>query len=131
MRGMGSDRSLYYDRDGIPISDMFVWGKLFRDHEYKRVGLDVLSGYRISTVWMGLDHGYPPGPPLIFETMVFREGEGDPIRLDMEMMRYSTLVDAERGHKRMVELVRAALGDADMLRELFGVQAPDEDGGGA
>jgi hypothetical protein len=125
------DRPLFYDREGIPISDTMTWSRLMRYQDYKRVGLDRLPGYRVSTVWLGLDQGFPPGPPLIFETMVFREGEGDPIRLDMRMMRYATLIEAGRGHKRMVELVRAALGDDDMLRELFGVRAPDEDVGGA
>ncbi len=38
----------------------------------------------ISTLWLGINHNYGDGPPLIFETMVFG-GEHDE-----EMMRYAS-----------------------------------------
>lgn len=53
----------------------------------------------VSTVFLGLDHQYGDGPPLLFETMVF----GGP--LDHEMNRYSTWNEAEKGHQEMVERV--------------------------
>ena len=46
----------------------------------KHVADDYISGKRISTVWLGLNHQYFNGPPLIFETMVFDpEGSGHDI----------------------------------------------------
>ncbi|PZR71766.1 MAG: hypothetical protein DLM66_00060 [Candidatus Dormiibacter spiritus] len=56
---------------------------------------------RISTVFLGLDHGLGDYPPILFETMVF----GGP--LDGEMDRYSTWDQAEAGHEQMVERVQA------------------------
>ena len=51
----------------------------------------------VSTVFLGLDHSFGEGPPLLFETMVFG---GD---MDQEEDRYTTYDQAEAGHKAMVE----------------------------
>ena len=53
-------------------------------------------------MFLGLDHSFGGGAPLLFETMVF----GGP--LDGEQERYSTWNEAEAGHKLMVERVQAA-----------------------
>lgn len=91
----------YYDKDGTPISDVLAWGKKLEDIEYKRVAKTTLpDGTWVSTVWLGLDHQYGDGPPLIFETMVF-EAEHDLGELDQK--RYSTLAEAEDGHNAMVK----------------------------
>lgn len=51
----------------------------------------------VSTVFLGLDHRhFGGGPPLVFETMLFVNGNGD------EMERYSSWDDAEIGHKAFV-----------------------------
>lgn len=64
----------YYDRQGRPLNDCFAWAKLFEDRKYARIALTILpDGKEVSTVWLGLDHNYFGGPPLIFETMVFRK----------------------------------------------------------
>lgn len=63
----------------------------------KRIG-DVL----VSTVFLGLNHRWGGGPPLIFETMIFG-GEHDEYQ-----ERYSTWQEAEAGHKRAVDMVTAA-----------------------
>ena len=89
----------YYDKDGKPL-ELMEWAKLFENFSYKRIGLDELSnGYRVSTVWLGLDHSFGGGKPLIFETMVFK-GKGNS---DLDMERYSTLEEAVKGHKRIVK----------------------------
>lgn len=55
----------------------------------------------VSTVFLGLDHGYGnDGPPILFETMVF----GGP--LDQQGDRYATVEAAEAGHERWVNRVR-------------------------
>ena len=100
--------SKWYWRDGSLAVDMQKpdWEKNMRelekklgDSDYKRVALDEFSGYRVSTVWLGLDHNFlESAKPLIFETMVFKgSGWGE---LDME--RYSTEAEAIKGHKKMV-----------------------------
>lgn len=90
----------YYDKDGSPLA-MLEWAKKFEDKVYSRVAETTLpNGTWISTVWMGRNHSYDGGPPLIFETMVFpsKDDIGD-----MDMDRYSTLEDAMAGHIQMVK----------------------------
>lgn len=65
-----------------------------------------VCGARVSTVFIGLDHNLAEeGPPLLYETMVFG-GE-----LDASEERYATWDEAEAGHARWVEAVRAAEGN--------------------
>jgi hypothetical protein len=89
----------YFDREGKPITDVTEWVRLFGDAEYKRVAYDELEDgrYTISTVWLGLNHQFGRGPPLIFETMTFGpDGAADCCR------RYATLEEAKRGHEEML-----------------------------
>lgn len=95
--GMG----MYYILKGkkaVPIDDVLEWAKTFGKH--KRVAENYIGRIRISTVFLGLDHQYGEGKPLVFETMIFG-GE-----LDEEMDRYSTWEEAEAGHKAMIEKVK-------------------------
>ena len=50
----------------------------------------------VSTVFLGIDHSYGDGPPVLWETMIFG-GE-----FDQETMRYTSHEDALEGHKKMV-----------------------------
>jgi hypothetical protein len=59
----------------------------------------------VSTVFLGCNYQFRPGPPILFETMVFSDGAGD-----VEMERCSTWLEAEAQHKRMVEQVREKYG---------------------
>ena len=90
----------YYDRQGNPISTE-QWLRGFKDPGLKRVAKAEIGDSTVSTVWLGLDHNFSPGPPLIFETLVF---EGP---LDGEMLRYSTEEDALKGHEAMCARVKA------------------------
>ncbi len=94
---------MYYRRDGTPYTGLNAlqdFGRDFVNMELRRVGFDSLSnGLEISTVWMGLDHNFGGGRPLIFETMVFANGRGS----DFNMARYSTLEEARLGHKMFVK----------------------------
>jgi hypothetical protein len=93
-----------YDRDGEPIT-MRQWGMLTHDLEYKVLKQEDVGPYWVSTVWLGIDHGYEfYGLPIIFETMVFK---GD--RSDVECWRYATEAEAFAGHERMCEQVRVML----------------------
>jgi hypothetical protein len=59
---------------------------------WARVADDTLGAVRVSTVFLGLDHRWGDGPPLLFETMVF----GGPLNGNQE--RYSTWDAAAEGH---------------------------------
>lgn len=101
---------LYFDKHGERI-DAERWGELHDDDEYVRIGLDIypsLADVRddpldpapiatVSTVWMGINHRFGPGDPLIFETMIFG-GE-----YDSACQRYCTEAEAADGHRRVLD----------------------------
>lgn len=97
--------TMYYDRAGKPLS-LEEWAALFESggrEEMKRVDATNVGGYWVSTVWLGLDHSFGGGPPLIFETMVFNdEGEGD----EVYMTRYATEEGARYGHRWVVSEIK-------------------------
>lgn len=71
------------------------------DDDPTRIGSDHVGEAWVSTVWLGLNHAYGNGPPLIFETLVFggeTDGDGD---------RYSTRDEARAGHERIVDALKA------------------------
>lgn len=82
-----------YNKEGKQIGGK-EWGELLNDRSYSTIKQeDLPDGCYISTVWLGLDHRFSIGEPLIFETMVFdREDK------EVEMQRYTTLEEAELGH---------------------------------
>lgn len=93
-----SRRSLYYDMDGQPMS-LEAWAAMLNDIDTRQLALDELpNGQRVSTVWLGLDHSFGNGPPLIFETMVF----GGRYPRDLDGERYATRDEALSGHARIV-----------------------------
>lgn len=95
----------YFDRDGKPIPDDYYntekHGRKYKSSTERRVARTVVGDITVSTVWLGLDHDYLTGVPVIFETMTF----GEPWENEME--RYSTELDAMRGHLRVVERLRS------------------------
>lgn len=98
--------SLFWDRDGQPITRETWWG--YRDSAvYHRIALTTFGEppqVSVSTVWIGIDYSFgESAAPLIFETMVF----GGP--LDGECVRTATVEEANRAHDAYVTLVRAEL----------------------
>ncbi len=90
----------YFDRDNDRIT-MGEWSVLFgRGESYRRIRVDELGKWMVSTVWLGLDHGELNGHRQIFETMVFHEeaddGEGHLTQ------RYATEAEARDGHADIV-----------------------------
>jgi hypothetical protein len=90
--------------------DMFTWAYWFQTAD-RHVALTEQDDVRVSTVFLGLDHGWG-GVPLLFETMVFRGtttalGREVPAQSDGEdeFARYSTWDEAVAGHQRMVREV--------------------------
>ena len=81
--------------------DVRTWASWFETAN-RTIAVDRVGDARISTVFLGLDHAYDVGPPLIFETMIFGESHA----LDQEQWRYATREEALEGHARAVEIVR-------------------------
>jgi hypothetical protein len=101
----------FYDRGGDPL-ELFMWSNLFEDQTYKRINntmitsADLTVAYNVSTIWLGIDHNFGSGPPIIFETMVFGEGS-----CDLACARYRTESEALRGHEEMVTVVASTVDD--------------------
>jgi len=86
----------HYGWDGEPIT-FEVWAQAFSLPRH--VGHTQVGGVTVSTVWLGIDHAYGGGPPLIFETMVFG---GDH---DEDVWRYATEDEARLGHASVVAML--------------------------
>lgn len=88
----------YFNKQGDPIT-MQEYVSLEEIEGYKQVAYDELdNGTHISTVWLGFDHGYGPGGPIIFETLV-ANSEWE----EQEMYRYCTEEEALKHHKHLVD----------------------------
>lgn len=97
----------HFDREGRPIS-MRDYVRLLEWNEgaYKRIEETTIGSYWVSTVWLGLNHAFDEGPPMIFETMVFPQEDGVISDwADLEVARYTTESEARVGHAEMVERV--------------------------
>lgn len=91
----------FYDKQGKAIS-LGAWGKLFEDHEYKAIRKSYTpeGTYWVSTVWLGIEHGYKEDKPLIFESMVF--GTGTNASESFDQVRYTGIQDAIKGHNKLL-----------------------------
>jgi hypothetical protein len=116
----------------VPCEDLFEWGRWMQNAD--RVVLSTTVGeWRVSTVFLGLDHQLGDGgPPILFETMIFltaaerrpNESLDDLFRrirpleeaADQELVgyqrRYSDWIAAESGHEAAVRLVEERTGTA-------------------
>jgi hypothetical protein len=74
------------------------WAKWFEDIEHRRVAEEYIGPYRVSTVFLGLDHSFGGPRPLMFETKTFDE-QGEELDCD----RCTTWEEAIDMHKRAVE----------------------------
>jgi hypothetical protein len=106
----------------LPVAvDLMTWAKWFETFANRRVAETVIDetpravtrgiterrtvmvpSVRVSTVFLGLDHGFGVSDPVLFESMVF----GGP--LDETQRRYCTWDEASRGHDELVTEARKA-----------------------
>lgn len=79
---------------------------------------------RVSTVFLGLDHSFGRGAPVLWETMVFVE-EGVTIEgIDGYMDRYTSRQDALQGHEAICTYIERAI-DEHRARALASALAGD------
>jgi hypothetical protein len=112
-----------------PIAvDLMTWAnaceRVFRAHidgdDPWRIGHDQINERcRVSTVFLGLNHNFGRGEPLLFETMIF----GGP--LAGEMSRYCTYNEAERGHAAAVVQAKKACAQIATIKDRA-LHSPDD-----
>lgn len=85
--------------------DLLKWAQWFETAE-RHIGLDRLpNGTKVSTVFLGTDHNFEGGTPILWETMIFGGPE------DQYQKRYATREEALIGHAKAVKLAISAGGD--------------------
>jgi hypothetical protein len=110
---MGYGQYILKGHTPVLEDDIRVWAEwmLAADRVVKS---DIVQGVHISTVFLGLDHGWGPDrKPVLFETMIFG---GD---LDEFQRRYHTWEEAEIGHAEAVSKVLRNSEGEKTLRETF------------
>ena len=80
--------------------DPLEWAR-WMEKAKRHVAKTTIGKVWVSTVFLGLDHQWGQGKPILFETMVFGG------KLDQEQQRYCTWTEAVKGHKAMVKRVKA------------------------
>ncbi len=96
---MTNEHYILKDKKVVVVDDVLEWGKWFQKADRTVKKTNLLDGKRVSTVFLGLDHNFGQGDPLLFETMVFPPDSLS----ELDMDRYSTWDEAEKGHDKMVK----------------------------
>lgn len=104
------------DAEHRPVKvTMAAWSRWFANFGNRRVAVDQTRFFEVSTVFLGLNHQWGKGPPLLFETMVFEReatikelfgGRLFPARASVDQWRYASWDDAEAGHKAIVKRLK-------------------------
>lgn len=98
----------YYvmDDDGlVQPASLDEWARFTSALGGRRIDSTEVGDFEVSTVFLGIDHQFGDGPPLLFETMIFAKVVDSP--LDQRCWRWSTRDQAVAGHARVVEALRA------------------------
>ena len=101
---MIGDHWILVDREPIK-STLMEWGRwleLDPDESGRRIEATEIGDAKVSTVFLGIDHGFGSGPPILFETMIFG-GEHDQYQ-----DRCCTYDQAKVMHTKAIWLVRGA-----------------------
>jgi hypothetical protein len=89
----------------VPEPSVATWAAWMQTGN-RQVASDSVGAVRVSTVFLGVDHAFDGGPPVLWETMCF-DGTKDRQR------RYTSKQEAIRGHVETVaEEFRAQQGVA-------------------
>ena len=99
------------EEEMVKVVTLDEWLDWMGQHKKRRmIERDEIEGYRVSTIFLGLDHQWhPDGRPLYFETMIFKPSKPhEPGDVAFEE-RYSTAVQARAGHARAVQWLKAKL----------------------
>ena len=93
------DKYILKGKKAVPCKDLMEWGKWMQTVD-RHVANTKIGKVRVSTVFLGLDHGFGLKNPVLFESMIFGG------KYDQEQARYKTWEEAELGHKRMCKKVK-------------------------
>lgn len=93
------------DASHNPVAvDALTWAAWFETIDNRRVAEDIgedrKGKWRLSSICLGFNHSFGNGPPILFETMLFRQdGSADD---HCDCWRFSSWEDCMGFHRRMV-----------------------------
>lgn len=90
--------SLYYtldENENVVPCDQEEWCKVFKS-DRRIVNRSHQGAVTVSTVFLGLEHGFSGDKPILFETMAFNAPDGEE-----HMRRYTTIEEARAGHEEV------------------------------
>lgn len=96
-----SGRYILKDKKPIVCPDLIEWGTWFETPDSRRVAQTSIDGVNVLTVFLGFDHQFGEGAPLLFETMIFGGKHNE------YQDRCSTWEEAEAMHQKAIDLVKS------------------------
>jgi hypothetical protein len=120
---MNFDCGLYIldGHEPVKVYTTEIWGRWMETAD-RHVAQTHTGLFLVSTVFLGLDHGFGKGPPILFESMVFDQGGG---MADIgEFNRYSSWDDAEAGHNAIVRRLMKRQAEAAKATAKLGKVKP-------
>jgi len=82
---------------------MQKYGEWYEDFSHRIVANTAVGELRVSTVFLGIDHGFGIGKPVLWETMIFPK---DSLR-ELYQDRYTSHDDAVKGHEAAIAYAEA------------------------
>jgi len=101
---MSSWYVLNENHEPVPEPDGLKAAAWFGDFTNRVVGQHEIGESFVSTVFLGLDHSFGSGPPILFETWI----QGGPLNDRME--RYTTWGEAVAGHTSFLRVLAEPTG---------------------
>ena len=95
------------DKNIVRIEDIEVALEWSMYKSNRRVRMDQVGEYIVSTVFLVFDHGFVGDGPVLFETMVFKDSQS--VDTLGWTDRYTTYDDARAGHQAICDSVAAVL----------------------
>ena len=82
----------------IPEPDLLTWARWFETAD-RHLAVDEVGIYRVSTIFLGLDHGFPGmgGPPVLWETILF----GGEVELGEVVLPTGTIIPSRKVHETL------------------------------
>lgn len=93
-------------KTGSPKKPRSTSGQLWFETDKRQIARYERDGSFVSTIFLGLDHNFGDGPPILWETMMFHQGEWGPER------RAASKEDALQNHANMCNLLDKKLDKA-------------------
>jgi hypothetical protein len=81
-------RYILVGQTAVPCEELMEWAEWFETAD-RRVFETFVGAYRVSTVFLGLDHSFGHGPPVLFETMIFLNTPEMERRPGEDLMEYA------------------------------------------